>query len=133
MYEYMKTRGFDYDSKKRKLTQLLKVSEWTSLSRYHLWFLIDGCRFIIEDIKSISLFTKHKRFNKFVRDFSNERIKAKLSGKKGHGTFCKTSLNVSYDYDGMNQMKYSINILKDRESSFIAQQCSRWKAQDQTP
>ena len=67
------------------------------------------------------MFTKHNRFNKFVRDFANERIKAKLSGNKGRETFCKTSLNGSYGYDGMNQMKYNKNVLKDRESTFIAQ------------
>ena len=121
MYNYMKRNAFETDTKERKLTQLLRVSEFTAFSSYYLWFLIDRCHFIIDDIKSICLFTKHKRFNKFVKDFTNERIKAKLSGNKGREAFCKTSLNGSYGYDGMNQMKYNKNVLRDKESTFIAQ------------
>ena len=120
-YNYLVDNGFQHDVKEKKLTQLLKVEEFTAFSSYYLWFLIDRCHFIIDDVKSICLFTKHKRFNKFVKDFTNERIKAKLENNKGREAFCKTCLNGSYGYDGKNTMKYNKNVLKDKNQVYISQ------------
>ena len=121
MYNYLVDNGFQHDVKEKKLTQLLRVDTFTAFSSYYLWFLIDRRHFVIDDIKSISLFTKDKRFNRFVRTFMNERIKAKLENNKGKEAFCKTSLNGSYGYDGKNTMKYSKNVLKDKNQVYISQ------------
>ena len=121
MYNYMKENGFKTDSKERKLTQLLKVDKFTAFSSYYLWFLIDRCHFVIDDIETVLLFDKHDGFNAFVNEFMNNRIKAKLEHNVGKEMFFKTSLNGSYGYDGKNTEKYTKSVIKDKDGTFTAQ------------
>lgn len=121
MYNYMKSNELSVDNKERKLTQLLKIDEYTAFSSYYLWFLIDRCHFIIDSIKSIQLYTKHMGFHNFVTTFMNERINAMKSHNKGKEQFCKTSLNGSYGYDGKNTEKYTKSVMKNRDQTFMAQ------------
>jgi hypothetical protein len=41
---------------------------------YYLWFLIDNCDFVIDDINEIVVFDKHKAFEPFVDEMMNRRI-----------------------------------------------------------
>jgi hypothetical protein len=65
-----------------------------SFSSYYLWFLIDKCHFIFDDIKSIIIFTRHDRFGDFVNEFMKNRIEAIMTNNnRGKEQFCMTSLN----------------------------------------
>ena len=92
----------------RKLTQLLSThNEYMSFSSYYLWFLIDTCGFIVEDIKVLFLYDKHGGFNRFVKEMMNKRIEEMSKGNKSAALFCKLCMNGSYGYDGMNTEKYN--------------------------
>jgi hypothetical protein len=91
--------------KENKLTMLLSThGKIMSFSSYYLWFLIDRCHFIIDDITSITLFTKHDAFRPFVEEMMDKRIRNKEIEQ-----FYKTTMNGSYGYDGMNTEKFSRN------------------------
>jgi hypothetical protein len=118
----MKKNDLKTERNETKLTMLLSTHDtFMSFSSYYLWFLIDRCHFIIDDIKSIITFTKHDRFNAFVNDFMNNRIKAMQENNKGKEQFCKTSLNGSYGYDGLNTEKFVKIKPMDRSKTFIHQ------------
>jgi hypothetical protein len=122
MYDYMESNHLKTDNKEKKLTMLLSThNQFMSFSSYYLWFLIDRCHFIIDDIKSIITFTKHDRFNRFVNEFMNNRIDAINQKNKGKEQFCKTSLNGSYGYHGMNTEKYVRTSVKNKSQTFQAQ------------
>jgi hypothetical protein len=77
MYNYMQKNNLKTDKNETKLTMLLSTHDtFMSFSSYYLWFLIDRCHFIIDDIKSIITFTKHDKFNSFVNEFMSNRIRA---------------------------------------------------------
>jgi hypothetical protein len=122
MYDYMQKNKLKTDTEETKLTMLLSThDQFMSFSSYYLWFLIDYCHFIIDDIKSIILFTKHDKFNNFVNEFMNNRIKAKLAKNNGLEQFCKTSLNGSYGYDGKNTEKYTKTVIKNKDQTYVSQ------------
>jgi hypothetical protein len=52
------------------------MGQYMTFSSYYLWFLIDDCHFIIDDIKQLITFNKHIKFNTFVNEFMNKRIEA---------------------------------------------------------
>ncbi len=111
------------DNEEQKMTQLLSTHDtYMSFSSYYLWFLIDRCHFVIDDIKSIMTFSKTDKFGLFANEFMNARQKAELEGKKGKGLFCKIALNGSYGYDLMNTEKYAKNLImnKNKASSYYA-------------
>ncbi len=123
MYEYCKANNMITGKPERKLTQLLSThGEFMPFSSYYLWFLIDRCHFVIDDVKSIITFTKHDKFNAFTSELMNKRQDAELAGNKGLGLFCKIALNGSYGYDAMNTEKYSqIRICdKDKAQQFTS-------------
>ncbi|KAA6368664.1 MAG: hypothetical protein EZS28_035809, partial [Streblomastix strix] len=54
MYKHMKDNTIKTDQKQRKLTNLTStMGEYMAFSSYYLWFLIDDCHFIIDDVKQI--------------------------------------------------------------------------------
>ena len=121
MYNYLRENELDADTEEQKLTMLLSThDQYMSFSSYYLWFLIDTCNFVIDDIESITLFTKHDKFNKFVKTFTNERIK-NIGVSKGRELFCKTCLNGSYGYDAKNTEKYTKSAFKNKSQTFLAQ------------
>jgi hypothetical protein len=107
MYNYMKDNGMKVDGKSVKLTQLLdthlcKTSRndkestgFIAISSYNLLFLIDN-GFIVEDVKSMMIFSKHTGFKGFVEEFMRLRQQAILDKNKGLGNFYKLCLNSSY-------------------------------------
>ncbi|KAA6367403.1 MAG: hypothetical protein EZS28_037070 [Streblomastix strix] len=107
MYSHMKDNTIKTDQKQRKLTNLTSaMGEFMAFSSYYLWFLIDDCHFIIDDVKQIVLFNKHDQLNSFIKEFTKNRIEAKLDENKGQEQFFKIVMNSSYDSDGMNTEKY---------------------------
>ncbi len=109
-------------SSERKLTQLLSThDQFMSFSSYYLWFLIDRCHFVIDDIRSIMTFTKMDKFSEFVTSFMDARQTAELEGKKGKAAFCKIALNGSYGYDAMNTEKYGRKVVTNlnRAGSYV--------------
>ena len=117
MYNHLEKHDLPRNNKETKLTQLLSThGQFMSFTSYYLWFLIDYCHFIIDDVECVITFTAHDKFSTFVETFMNERINAMgytpgsttMGDKnKGKELFCKISLNGSYGYDGMNTSKYS--------------------------
>ncbi|KAA6374210.1 MAG: hypothetical protein EZS28_030263 [Streblomastix strix] len=107
MYNHMKNNNVKTDQKQRKLTNLTStMGEYMAFSSYYLWFLIDDCHFIIDDVRQIVLFNKHDQFNSFIKEFTKNRIEAKLDENKGQEQFFKIVMNSSYGSDGMNTEKY---------------------------
>ena len=130
MYNYLKENGMSTDGKSKKLTMLMSThpecatdteSGYMSFSSYYLWFLMDRCHFVIEDIRYIVTFTKHIGFNSFVTTFMEERQKAIHDDNKGMEMFCKISLNGSYGYDGMNAEKWTKSKIYNKDRTFTTQ------------
>ena len=123
MYKYMKDNHLAVDQKTRKLTMLMStMGEYMSFSSYYLWFLMDRCHFVIDDIRYIVTFVKHDGFNNFVNEFMSNRQHAMLPPKnKGMEQFCKISLNGSYGYDGMNAEKFAKTKIMNKDNTFNAQ------------
>ena len=85
------------NKREKKLTQLLSTNnEYMTFSSYYLWFLMDRCHFIIDDIKWISIWSKHNGFEPFVTKLTEKRNKAKVDKNNGLEMFCKTKFNGSY-------------------------------------
>jgi hypothetical protein len=118
MYDYMQKNNIKTDQKESKLTMLLSThNQFMSFSSYYLWFLLDYCHLIIDDIQSIIIFTKHDRFKPFVTEFMNKRIEC-INNKSSKEIFYKTCLNGSYGFDGMNTEKYERLMIGDASKAF---------------
>ncbi len=121
MYKYLESNNLTRDTHETKLTELSKVSEFTAFSSYYLWFLMDTCHLVIDDIRSVITFSKHTGFNKFVTDFKDDRIKSIASRNKGREQFDKTTMNGSYGYDGKNTEKFNKIKVMNKAQTRIAQ------------
>jgi hypothetical protein len=116
MYEYLKTNGMKVNGKCTKLLQVLDTkycggSEYipkgyTAISSYYLWFLIDF-GYIIDDILSLTTFTKHSGFNSFTEEHMKLRQEANVNGNKGMDNFYKLCLNSSYGQEILNEEKFT--------------------------
>jgi hypothetical protein len=63
----MKENNMAIDKKERKLTQLLNTNnEYMIFSSYYLWFVIDTCHFVIDDIEVCYIFEKNTPFKEFA-------------------------------------------------------------------
>jgi hypothetical protein len=121
MWQHMVTNGLVNKKRKprveTKMTQLCStLGTVMSFSSYYLWFLIDTCHFVIDDIQSLILFEKHDAFKPFVQDMMNKRLV-----NKDIETFFKTTMNGSYGYDGMNTEKFTRNKICDTNQASILQ------------
>jgi hypothetical protein len=102
-YEQIKNVGTKRGVEK-KLTQLLSThDQFMTFSSYYLFYLIDRCHFIVDDIKEIATFSKTDCFNPFVTTFMNRRIKAIKQNSSGVANYCKMILNSSYGFDILNE------------------------------
>jgi hypothetical protein len=125
MYNHMKENGMKVDewdgehsSKSVKLTQLLdthlcksgrndkEVTRFISISFYYLWFLIDN-GFIVDDVKSMMIFSKYTGFKGFIEEFMKLRQQAILDKNKGLVNFSKLCLNSSYGQEIINEEKFT--------------------------
>jgi hypothetical protein len=96
-----------------------------SFNNYYLWFLIDYCHFVVDEVKDLWTFTKNRAFNPFVEDFMRKRIESNDGAKN---MFYKINLNGAYGYDGMNTEKYAkIKLLNEKDTN-IAHMRPNWRA-----
>ncbi|KAA6387680.1 MAG: hypothetical protein EZS28_016796 [Streblomastix strix] len=71
----------------------------------------------IDDVKQIVLFNRHDQFNSFIKEFTKDRIEAKLDENKGQKQFFKIVMNSSYGNDGMNTEKYhKVKIMNKKQT-----------------
>ncbi|KAA6371981.1 MAG: hypothetical protein EZS28_032492, partial [Streblomastix strix] len=127
IYDQMQQAGVKTDKQERKLTQLLSThNQYMTFSSYYLWFLIDDCHFIIDDIKQLVTFDKYTKFNAFVNEFMNKRIEAIKDKNNGLDKFCKMILNASYGSDGMNTEKYNKIKLLTKDKTIEAHTKQSW-------
>jgi hypothetical protein len=118
MYQYMVDNNIPTDKTERKLTQLMDThNEYMTYNNYYLWFLMDTCHFVIDDVKEIYTFTRNTAFKPFVEEFMRKRIESK---DKASNTFYKICLNGAYGYDIMNTEKYAKISILDDEQTFLA-------------
>ena len=108
MYNYMKdNRLASIDKEERKLTMMIDTKgEYMTFSNYYLWFLLDH-GLVLDDVKSVSLYTCHTGFHEFVSTFMKKRQDIISGVEHGNEKFYKISMNGSYGYDGMNTEKFS--------------------------
>ncbi|KAA6401879.1 MAG: hypothetical protein EZS28_002597 [Streblomastix strix] len=97
MYKHLVDSNLPRDKIERKLTNLVDTHhEVMSFNCYYLWILIDQFYFIIDEIKSVTTFSKHDKFNGFVKDFMQQHAEAKSQKNDGLATFCKLILNSAF-------------------------------------
>jgi hypothetical protein len=118
IYHYIRENVMKVDERSVKLTQLLdthlcksgrndkEATGFIAISSYYLWFLIDN-GFIVDDVKSIMIFSKHTEFKGFVEEFIRLRQQAILDKNKGLGNFFKPCLNSSYGQKIINEEKFT--------------------------
>jgi hypothetical protein len=112
----MKKNKLPTDKKERKLTQLLDThGEFMEFNNYYLWFLIDTCHFVIDEIKEIYVFVANRAFKNFVEQFMRRRLE---SNSDAESLFYKTNLNAAYGKDILNQAKYTKSKILDGEQTF---------------
>jgi hypothetical protein len=92
----------------KKLTCLLDTyNQFMTFSNYYLFFLLDTCHLVIDEIKEITIFHKTDCFNKFVTTMMSRRIQAMMQHNKGMEKYCKMVLNSSYGFDIKNNDNYN--------------------------
>jgi hypothetical protein len=118
MCEYVVKNNMKVDTKECKLTQLTDTHDKYRLTNnYMLWFLIDICHFIIDDIRIIYVYEKHTGFRSFTEEMTKLRQRAKLHGDGAGDEFYKLVLNGSYGYDIMNEEKFCKTCIVRRETA----------------
>jgi hypothetical protein len=106
-YEYMKEHNLKTDKRERKLTQLLDTrGDFMVFYSAYLYFLMDTCGFVIDDVERLHVFTAHESFNEFATQTMKRRQETILAGDKVRDMFNKISLNGSYGYDIMDESNY---------------------------
>jgi hypothetical protein len=119
MYNYMKASGIPTDRQERKLTQLLDTNDqFMAFGSYYLWFLMDYCYFVIDEIQEIYVFEKNRAFNKFATEFMGKRIE---TTNDAENAFYKLNLNGSYGYDGMNEENFTKSKIMNKQQTALKQ------------
>jgi hypothetical protein len=128
MFETMKKCGYPINKKDRKLCMLTStMDQYCGMKTYRLWFLIDYLRLIIDDVKSLILFSKHKSFKPFVTTFMEERKKALGAGDDAKQKFCKLVLNGNTEFESLNFERFTKTRLLNAERTFSAHQYSNFR------
>ncbi|KAA6386198.1 MAG: hypothetical protein EZS28_018277 [Streblomastix strix] len=120
MYNHLINHKLPHDKTERKLTISIDTNnEVMSFNNYYLWLLIDSCYLVINQIVSVTTFTKHTNFNSFVKKFMNLRNQGKGAKNEGLGYFCKLILNSAFGGDALNGEKYSNTRLLSANKTFV--------------
>ncbi|KAA6374352.1 MAG: hypothetical protein EZS28_030122 [Streblomastix strix] len=120
MYNHLVEHKLQHDVVERKLTNLVDTNnEVMSFNNYYLWLLIDQFHFIVDEIVSVTTFSKHDSFNSFVKEFMRIRQQAKDDKNDGIAQFAKIVLNSSFGGDALNSEKYSNTKLLSSERTFL--------------
>ncbi|KAA6395106.1 MAG: hypothetical protein EZS28_009373 [Streblomastix strix] len=107
IYENMIRNNMQHIVEESKLMMLLLThDQYMQFYNYYLWFLIDRCHLVIDDIKQVIVFAKHCAFNEFVKTNINQRCKAHIEGNKGEELKNKLEANTTFGYDSINTEKY---------------------------
>ncbi|KAA6399263.1 MAG: hypothetical protein EZS28_005214 [Streblomastix strix] len=107
MYNKMKSQGLTVDKPTTKLTSLLSThNQFMCFTNYILWFLIDYCNFIIDDIDSIALFDKHLGFESFACTMMAKRQDAISQHNDTKSLYYKQILNSAFGGEGQNNAKF---------------------------
>jgi hypothetical protein len=78
--------------------------EFITINDYHLWFLIDTCYFVIDDVEELYVFENNRAFNAFGEGFMKSRLE---STNEVDNFFYKICLNGASGYDAMNEEKFT--------------------------
>jgi hypothetical protein len=108
--------------KEKKLTQLLStINPFMTFNNYYLWYLIDYCHLVVEDVEECATFYYNKEgiFTEFVNNFLNMRIIAMQDGNSGMEKFCKMIMNSAYGKDLLNSELFSKIVFKNKDKSLI--------------
>ncbi|KAA6378647.1 MAG: hypothetical protein EZS28_025826, partial [Streblomastix strix] len=107
MYNKMKSQRLTVDKPTTKLTALLSThNQFMCFTNYILWFLIDYCNFIIDDIDSIALFDKHLGFESFACTMMNKRQDAISQHNDTKSLYYKQILNSAFGGEGQKNVKF---------------------------
>ncbi|KAA6382352.1 MAG: hypothetical protein EZS28_022121 [Streblomastix strix] len=119
MYNKMKSQGLTVDKPTTKLTALLSThNQFMCFTNYILWFLIDYCNFIIDDIDSIALFDKHLGFESFACTMMAKRQDAISQHNDTKSLYYKQILNSAFGGEGQNNAKFDkISFSNARQTS----------------
>lgn len=89
----MKMNGKVFKSE-RKLTQLMcTYNKPMVFSSYYLWWLMDFCGFVIDEVYELALFTGGTPFKLFVETFMSRRVQYMNEKNKGGEQYCKILMN----------------------------------------
>jgi hypothetical protein len=117
----MKANNVKTDQEERKLTQMLDThGEFHVFYSVYLYFLIDRCGFVIEDVERLHVFSSHTSFNEFATQTMERRQKAILEKDKVKDLFKKINLNGSFGYDIMNESNYRKTKVVNKHKCFLA-------------
>ncbi|KAA6392380.1 MAG: hypothetical protein EZS28_012092, partial [Streblomastix strix] len=107
IYNKMKSQGLTVDIPTTKLTSLLSThNQFMCITSYYLWFLIDYCNLIIDDIDSIALFDKHLGFESFACIMMSKRQDAISRYNETKSLYYKQILNSAFGGEGQNNAKF---------------------------
>ncbi|KAA6361857.1 MAG: hypothetical protein EZS28_042616, partial [Streblomastix strix] len=107
MYNKMKSQRLTVDKPTTKLTSLLSThNQFMCFTNYILWFLIDYCNFIIDDIDSIALFDKHLGFESFACTMMSKRQDAISQHNDTKSLYYKQILKSAFGGEGQNNAKF---------------------------
>jgi hypothetical protein len=117
----MKANGLKTDQPERKLTQMIDThGEFHVFYSVYLYFLIDTCGFVIDDVERLHVFSSHRSFNEFATQTMARRQKAILEKDKVKDLFNKIALNGAYGYDLMNEANYRKTKVVNKHKCFLA-------------
>ncbi|KAA6382637.1 MAG: hypothetical protein EZS28_021836 [Streblomastix strix] len=102
MYNLLVEHKLPHDSVERKLTNL-----------------VDTMNQVMNEIVSVTTFTKQTNFNSFVKEFMSIRQQAKADHYDGLSQFAKIILNSTFGGDCLNSEKYSNTKLLSSERTFL--------------
>ncbi|KAA6362697.1 MAG: hypothetical protein EZS28_041776, partial [Streblomastix strix] len=128
MYNKMKSQGLTVDKPTTKLTSLLSThNQFMCFTSYILWFLIDYCNLIIDDIDSIALFDKHLGFESFACTMMSKRQDAISQHNDTKSLYYKQILNSAFGGEGQNNAKFDKISLNNARYASIKQlnQCHK--------
>jgi hypothetical protein len=86
----------------------------------YLYFLIDTCGFIIDDVERLHVFSSHTSFNEFATQTMARRQKAILEKDKVKDLLNKIALNGAYAMDIMNEANYRKTKVVNKHQCFLA-------------
>ncbi|KAA6373280.1 MAG: hypothetical protein EZS28_031193, partial [Streblomastix strix] len=106
-YKNMIEHHMACDKEESKLLMLSSThNEFMTFNNYYLWFLIDRCHLVIDEIQQVITYSKNTSFHEFVNETHKLRCDALVAGNKNLELMYKIKLNASFGYDALNTEKF---------------------------